>query len=146
MAFNMCCLLQHKSTISKILEEFSTQLCKTVFHLGNSKASDLTFCQEHQTIVPSRVLKYIGFWLDECRNLELQVQKTKGKAEKSLTALMKIKPNVEGPFYRNRTDLCRVVQSIGRVSAVIKKNLPKILSFFSQYYYIFYYNLFSYFC
>lgn len=61
------------------IELDSQQTKVIVFHRSHRRAKDVSIRHQKQTTVPSRALKYIGFWIDDGSIF----QKTTGKAEQA---------------------------------------------------------------
>lgn len=75
------------------------------------KIAPITFDVEGTTIIPSRAIKYLGVWLDSKLTFVEQVDRAILKAEKTVTALSSIMPNLRGARASKRRILASVVHS-----------------------------------
>ncbi|XP_057652399.1 uncharacterized protein LOC130891589 [Diorhabda carinulata] len=61
--------------------------------------------------MPTKAVKYLGVWLDTKLSFKQHIEKTIEKAEKTLSALANIMPNIGGPRASKRKILSSVVHS-----------------------------------
>lgn len=75
------------------------------------KISPVQFYIQGTVIYPSNSLKYLGVWLDTKLNFADHINKTITKAEKTVTTLALLMPNVGGARASKRRVLASVVYS-----------------------------------
>lgn len=75
------------------------------------KLSRIHFNIQSTVVVPSKAVKYLGVWLDSKLTYAEHINKTIQKAEKTLTALARLMPNIGGPRAAKRRILASVAHS-----------------------------------
>ena len=75
------------------------------------KITPIQFNVQGTIITPGKALKYLGVWLDTKLTFAEHVNKTIQKAEKTVTALTSLMPNIGGPRASKRKVLSCVVHS-----------------------------------
>lgn len=91
--------------------EIAPQKSEAVILKGPRKWNNIHFELLDKKIYPKKCLKYLGVYMDYKLTFGPHVTHAIGRAETSLSALMKIMPNVGGPSNRKREVLYGVVQS-----------------------------------
>ncbi|KAJ8910519.1 hypothetical protein NQ315_012816 [Exocentrus adspersus] len=75
------------------------------------KIGNIQFQIQGVTVKPSKVVKYLGAWLDTKLTFAEHVKRAIQKAEKTTAALSRLMPNVGGPRASKRRLLASVIQS-----------------------------------
>lgn len=75
------------------------------------KIQHIQFEVEGTSIHPSNAIKYLGVWIDTKLTFKAHIMKSLEKAEKTMTALSKLMPNVAGPRASKRKALSSVIHS-----------------------------------
>lgn len=91
--------------------ELAPEKTEAVILTKKRKISPIKFGVRGVEIRPSRSLKHLGVWLDTKLTFEEHIEKTVEKAEKTMTALTGLMPNVGGPRASKRRVLASVVHS-----------------------------------
>nr|CAI5852388.1 unnamed protein product [Callosobruchus analis] len=92
--------------------ELAPQKTESIILKGPRKGREgIVFNLRSVPIVPSKTLKYLGITLDERLTYGEHIKATISKAERCVTALSRIMPNVGGPGSHKRQLLYTVVQS-----------------------------------
>lgn len=101
--------------IANIIENLKLKLApektEAVLITKRRKLAPITFNLKEQTITPRQSLKYLGVWLDTKLTFAEHVKQASLKAEKTVTALAKIMPNIGGPRSSKRKVLASVAHS-----------------------------------
>ncbi|EFA13619.2 Putative 115 kDa protein in type-1 retrotransposable element R1DM-like Protein [Tribolium castaneum] len=102
--------------INKWMKSHKLQLApnktEAVLLRGMQKRERIMFTIEGVNITPSKTLKYLGIIIDERLTFGSHVETAILKAEKNISTLTRILPNIGGPRDSKRKVLCSAVQNI----------------------------------
>ena len=76
--------------------ELAPHKTEAVLLTARRKLSPISFKIQDFTIVPSKAIKLLGVWLDSKLNFAVHVDRTTQKAERTMTALAGLMPNIKG--------------------------------------------------
>lgn len=104
-------LLMVANWMRKNLLDLAPHKTEAVLLTKRRKIPDLTFNLLGNTITPKGSIKYLGIWLDSKLTYTVHVNRIIEKAQRTVTALSMIMPNVGGPRATKRKVLSCVVHS-----------------------------------
>lgn len=84
---------------------------EAVIFTTRRKTEPIFFTMYNKQVFPTTAIKYLGVWLDNKMTFKTHIDKVIKKAEKSLTALTSLMPNVGGPRSSKRKVLASVIHS-----------------------------------
>lgn len=93
---------------------------------GHRRGEEVVLSTGQNTITTKRAIKYLGIWIDDDLSYRRHIQETTKKAEKSITAIGRILPNIMGPSYHKRRVLVGVAESIVMYGAPIWQSILKV--------------------
>lgn len=93
---------------------------------GARNGRDIAFKLGNNVILPTNSVKYLGVWVDGNLKYKEHIRKTVTKAEKLVTALTRIIPNISGLGSEKRLVYYGVVQSIMLYAAPVWYKVMKI--------------------
>lgn len=101
--------------VSNWMEERGLRLApektEAVLLTTRRKVGPICFDVQKVQIIPSKAIKYLGVWLDMKLTFAEHTKRTVQKAEKTMTALLTLMPNIGGPRPSKRRILASVVHS-----------------------------------
>lgn len=100
---------------------------------GSRRKADICFTLDGINIRPCRTLKYLGVWLDSELRYGEHITQAVTKAERLVTALTRITPNISGLGSQKRTILYGVVQSTLLYGAPVWRRAMDIKKYREQY-------------
>lgn len=75
------------------------------------KMGQIRFNVKNIVVTPSKAIKYLGVWLDPKLTFAEHIKKTTEKAERTISALSRLMPNIGGPRASKRRVMASVVHS-----------------------------------
>lgn len=91
--------------------ELAPEKTEAIVLTNKRKVGQIMFNVQGVEIQPTKALKYLGVWLDQKMTFSRHIAETTQKAEKTMTALARLMPNIRGPRSSKRRILVSVVHS-----------------------------------
>lgn len=98
-------------TIENLKLKLAPEKTEAVLLTKRRKLAPMTFILQGKTIILSQSIKYLGVWLDTKLTFCEHVKQAVMKAEKTISALTKLLPNIGGPRSSKRKVLSSVAHS-----------------------------------
>lgn len=92
--------------------EIAPQKTEVLVLKGPRKRDNVRFEIQNTVVTPKECVKYLGIWLDKKLLFNKHITQVIEKAEKRMSVLNRIMPNIGGPGSLKRTVLYGVIQSI----------------------------------